>query len=213
MDLDDDVFYTAAGFAIDQADKTRRRAQRLTYSALLADVNLGPIINEVMQNIMTSKGIDIITSDERTGKWQRFAEAKSYGRTGNHDVIIYFENMGKPILKSSAFDPTKFVVANGQTFQRVFFALADVYGLPMGAADGAQADTNLIQLRENRDKAKAAATKEKEAYLSALGDLLKLEDSIFAHTDNTKAVEQLKEAANKLKPSNSDASDNAGGTP
>ncbi len=194
LGLPDELFLSDAGTLVAAIQTTAKAGYQVTYSALTADVNLGPIVNEVMQSVMTVKAIDVITKPDQPERWQRFAEAYSKGRTGNHDVVIYFENMGKPILKSSAFDPTKFVVANGQLFQQAFFALADVYGLPTGAAQGTQADTNLINLRNQRDDALAKAKGEREKLQEALRTLLDTED----YSDTSKVQEKIKAAANKL---------------
>ena len=80
-----------------------------------------------MQTLLTSDAIPDITSPANASRWQKFSHASSEGTAGTHDAIIYLENLGLPILKSSAFDPTKFVVANGQIYRKAFSAMVKVF--------------------------------------------------------------------------------------
>jgi len=117
---------------------------RLSYPALSASFNLGPVTNEAIQQLF-SKG-DIVgaslKNDHWWGRlwnyenWERVNHAKSRAGTGNHNSIIYMENMLTPVLKSSSFDPSEFIAANGIAFQRAFDVAAELYGVPLAPGRG-----------------------------------------------------------------------------
>ncbi len=191
--------------AVANAEPTRKAALRVTYSAVLSDANLGPIVNEVAQSVLTPEALSLVTMAGNDLNWQRFSEAKSVGRTGNHDVVIYFENLATPILKSSTFDPTKFVVANGQMFQRAFSVMADIYGLPTGAYSGTSADVNLIHLKTKSDELRSERDALHETLIASLHQLLAVND----FDSDEKVQDAISEAAAKLSTESNPATEDA----
>lgn len=199
-----------------QDEQQRATAYLRSFVTILNDVNLGTIRQEVVQALLTSKAIPKITAPENQRNWQPFSSAWSKGHAGNHDVIIYLECLGIPILKSSAFDPSKFLVANGQVYRKAFTAIAGVLGVPQlnavkpastsGGTSGA-ASNNLLQAASDREAAqKQAAATEKQMTdaLSALIDADKKDfavagaASLSAADLRKKAMDDLQAAIDKL---------------
>jgi hypothetical protein len=145
------------------------------FSRSTADVNLGPISNEVMQVLQAaSRGLAVITDPANADRWRLgTAYANSDSGPGNHNSIIYFENMGLPKVKSSAFDPTKFVVAAGALYRQVFSASVAAFGAPLPATAGAAGapdfqSSNLIATRARVRNAEKAAAAARQKILDAL---------------------------------------------
>jgi hypothetical protein len=187
-----------------------------TYSAITSGVNLGPIQDEASQVILTGKALNVITDRTRghkgdpRGSWRTLAHANSHAGPGNHDVVVYFENMATPVLKSSVFNPTNFIVANGELFRTAFAAVAGVYGLPSAPASGDKSelvDFNLMSIGARQQNATKSSAGAKSAAKAALGIILDQDDKVTkaAKTwDNDKdgvvagVQEALKNAAGKL---------------
>lgn len=178
MGLQEDMRSAALSEAYQVAYADMKSYRKLTYAALLVDFNIGPISNEVVQGVLTSQAIDVVTNRDNKGQWRPFAHATSRGVAGNHDVAIYFENLATPILKKAEMDPSKFQVAYGQMFSRAFTTLADVYGVPMGAASDTPSDTNLQAARDGARKLADQAAKDTKAVMDAIETMIKLDEKL-----------------------------------
>jgi|GEM_PF-4794068 len=162
------------GSVVSNSFATSRKAYELTFTTFAVDFNLGSIRNEAMQVLLTSDATRHLLDDENDKKrWRTFSYAKSRGAVGNHDTIIYLENMGLPILKSSAFDPTKFQVANGRMFRKVFSAVADIYALPKSSVAGQDdkptpvGSINLKSIRDARAQSRKQAAANMQKIITA----------------------------------------------
>lgn len=144
-------------------------------SIISSGASTGPLSDEVSQMVLAkSAPIDIITNVRNERNWRPFAQASSSGGTGDHSAVIYFENMGFPVLKSSHFDPTKFIEAFGKTYQVAFAAIAKAYGVPTSTT-GKDATSGLDPIssdfrRQTQEKRTADIRKE----------LLKVLDEVIA---------------------------------
>lgn len=183
--------------AIKVANQRREAILRLTYSALLVDFNIGPISNEVVQGLLTSEAIDVVTDPDNAGQWRPFAHATSRGMAGNHDAVIYFENLATPILKKATLDPSKFQVAYGQMFSRAFSTLADVYGVPLGETSDTPSDTNLTTARAAAAKSTERAAKDTTVVLDAIEALIAIDEKL-ASGDGTVQAQAVKDLASSL---------------
>lgn len=156
----------------------RNNAGKATFKSIGVDFNYGNIRNELLQVMLTPAAIDHITSRQNQSRWRSFSHAVSEGQAGNHDVIIYFEHLGLPIVKDAAFNPTQFQVANGLMFRRAFGALVDVVGVPLHSAGGDDQQIsnpnghNLIQARQSREQAIQKASQCQDAILEALKTII-----------------------------------------
>jgi len=190
-----------------------------TYAQFGIDFNTGPIRDEMMQVLLTGDAIGHVLDEANSKYWSQFSLAHSYGGIGNHDALIYLESLGQPVLKSSAFDPTKFQVANGQMFRRAFGAVADIYGLPeerlVGAGDGPTpvGSVNLQAIRDARAENKKQAAETYERLLSSGDQVVDLAETLpnRAIDDQAKRAAALKaistaleEAASELRGSETD---------
>ena len=170
-------------------------AQNATYNKLDTDVNLGGIRDEVMQSLFTSDAIPDITNKNNEGNWQPMSHATSEGTTGNHDVVIYFENLGLPILKSSAFDPSQFLVANGQMFRKAFSAMASVYGVPQGnvstntSTGVSTMGYNISLAQQSRQTAVTNVNSTQTKILNALDSITKADDAAAKTPASTQPAE------------------------
>ncbi len=174
------------------ADEIRKEAENLGVTA-----NPGPLAQEVTQ-VVLSKGkmLDAITNPKYDANWQHFSHALSDGGTGDHNAVIYFENMGFPVLKSSAFNPDKFVEAFSKTYKIAFGAIASAYGVPVGKVDDKNAISGLdpISLAARQKKAEQMSADAKKAILNALDELSQMD---LTAVDATK-VAKLTDLATKL---------------
>lgn len=210
------------GFTPDQVKEASKAAEARTYvySALIADFNSGPIANEVIQFMVSSKGtFGFLTDPANEARWHPFSEGRSKAGQGNHNSIVYMENMALPIVKSSAFDPTKFIVANAALYRRAFAVAADVMGAPAGGAGavggGAAAGStvegasgvNLWELRGKIQNDQQATTRARQKILDALKVAIDQDKGVqgaAADWDNKKAdllakiEEALRQAATDL---------------
>jgi hypothetical protein len=108
-----------------QLQRDAGKGVSITFGLLTSSPNLGPITNEVTQFLLTpGKSIGAIADPVNETRWKPFSYCRVNTGPGNNDVVFYMENDGRPILKSAAFDPTKFIVANGKIYQRAFSVLA-----------------------------------------------------------------------------------------
>lgn len=163
-----------------------RKAIELIYSATLKGFNLGPLTNEAMQQILAqSDMIDIITNpaygdqgflgtglfkSDYSKHWVRLNGAKSKSHLGSHNAVVYLENIATPVLKSSEFNPTDFIVANGALYRRAFDAMVSAYGMPLPgqASEGTSNldSLNVFKIQERAAKAKHQSRKNKNAVLN-----------------------------------------------
>jgi hypothetical protein len=155
--------------------KTLVYVNTFVFSRATADVNFGPISNEVTQVLQAAnRGLGIISDPTNAERWRLDAAyAVSDAGPGNHNSIIYFENMGLPVVKSSAFDPTKFVVAAGAVYKQVFSAAVAAFGAPLPATAGAAGapdmqSSNVIATRARVRNAEKAAAAARQKILDAL---------------------------------------------
>ena len=171
-----------------------------SYSRLSSDINLGPIRSEVMQVLMTgSKQFDILTSPDNEARWRLFSSAKSDGGAGNLDSVIYFENMGRPILKTSAFDPTKFIVAQGALYRQIFAATAGAFGAPTssgGANETAGNPTNVFTTKARLQSAKKTATAQQAKLLGVLKYAIDEQSKVNQATGD--GAKEVRDALDKL---------------
>lgn len=188
--------------ALSQLDELYDTVIEKTYASVGVDVNLGPIRNELLQVLLTPEAIDIVTDTDNEQFWQSFSYACSYGAAGNHDVIIYLENLGLPIVKNSAFDPTKFQVANGLMFRTAFSGLVDVLALPMDTTEGdGDATTpvgslNLAKAKATREEVAGKINQKQKAMLEALEKVITYAEANDFTQENAKTT--FTDAAAKL---------------
>jgi hypothetical protein len=156
----------AAPIVVRTCSKAGYNSISLALNRITADVNLGPISNEIAQVLQAAnRALGIISDPANAERWRPSAEAKVHAGPGNQNSIVYFENMGLPFVKSSTFDPTKFIVAQGLLYRQVFSAAVAAFGVPLpstaGAAGGTDFQTsNVIATKariRNAEKATAAA--------------------------------------------------------
>lgn len=140
--------------------------------------NVGPLVNEGMQQVLAeNEMIDVITDPGNRRNWRRFDSAKSTGRTGNHNAIVYLENLATPILKSSEFDPSAFIRANGLLYQATFKAVVDAFGLP--AAGGAAASPyNTFGARGRLEASRQALGNQRKTALGALSGIVGAQNAV-----------------------------------
>jgi hypothetical protein len=175
-----------------------------TYSRATADVNFGPISNEVMQVLQAaSRGLSVISDPANADRWRLgTAYAKSDGGQGNHNSIIYFENMGRPVVKSSAFDPTKFVVAQGALYRQVFSAAVAAFGAPLLSTAGTAGapdmqSSNVIATRARIRNAEKAAAAARQKVLDALKTTIDQQKKVKSGnwtTDKAAIIKALQDA-------------------
>ncbi len=111
---------------------SRTEAYLATFSSITSSANFGPIVNEVMQQILAKNAmLDSITDKRFEKRWVVVNRAKSVGRTGTHNTVIYLENNATPIVKSAAFDPSEFIKANAVLYETAFNSAAAVFGIPL----------------------------------------------------------------------------------
>lgn len=181
-----------------------------TFVGISVDFNIGNIRDELIQVLLTPEAINHILREENKDHWREFSSAVSSGRAGNHDVIVYFEHLGLPIIKEGAFDPSQFQAANGLMFRKAFGAVADVVGVPVASvqsSDGRATPVGSINISEVR-KARGEAQKQREesqkAILDALGKVIAQAESLQNGGDlaakRAAVAEALKRAADQLKP-------------
>jgi hypothetical protein len=174
------------------------------FSRAIADVNLGPISNEVTQVLhAANQGLSVISDPANADRWRiSTAHANSRAGPGNHNSIIYFENMGLPVVKSSAFDPTKFVVAAGALYRQVFSASVAAFGAPLPATAGPAGapdfqSSNLIATRARVRNAEKAATAARQKILDALKVAIDEQKKVTADAwkkDNAAVIKSAQEA-------------------
>jgi hypothetical protein len=184
---------------------------RLTYVGVAIGANLGPLVNETFQSVF-SKGqlIDSILQEE---KWKQVNYAYSKSHAGDHNAIIYFDNILTPVLKSATFDPSQFIAANAQLHRRVSGAMAEVFGVPLApgsASPNALPELNLFATKARKLNADKAAGQHREALLATLKELINLNETIQQQANSSEwkgsddaakkavATEQLKSAKSKL---------------
>lgn len=160
-------------------------AYAATYNAGTSSPNIGPILNEVMQVILTqSEYIDIITDKRNEDKWVVLNSASSTGRMGNHSTVIYLENMATPVVKSAKFDPSQFISANAALYQTAFDTSALLFGLPAGQdADNPLAGSNLMTMEKELRKLERVKRKNRLALVQKIGELLTATETSNAAND------------------------------
>src|SRR5207248_5661720 len=121
-----------------------------------------------------------------------------------HDAVIYLENAATPILKSSKFDPSKFIQAYGDMYRLAFYAAADALGLPppKGADSGVGGGTTAFADDQRVKDAESARTAARDAMLDALKDAIDANKPFTSgkgsDSDKQAAATALQDAARKL---------------
>lgn len=152
-----------------------RNGVAITFGGITSGANVGPISNEVFQVITTAgDSLARLTRKDAAMFWNRVNSVRSRGGPGNLDSVVYLENMAMPVLKSSTFDPTKFIVANGMIYRKAFAAAVEVFGVPVSTGDGGGSELNMIsqqarvqELQDQRAKVQGVIQGALEAVLQA----------------------------------------------
>lgn len=201
-----DVWLQLAGGI--KADQTLQ----ITFVGVTTGANLGPLVNEAFQGIFSkSKLIDSILREDR---WRQINFAYSKSRAGDHNAIVYFDDILTPILKSATFDPSQIIAANGQLHRRVTGAMAEVFGIPVTGAhesSGALPELNLYGMKARKANGEKEAAQHREKLLTTLKELIDLYDSVQKNVEKdgwkeekttdpkgTKATNQLNAVKTKL---------------
>jgi hypothetical protein len=173
-----------------------------TSEVINAGNNIGPLSEELTQVVLTKgPAIDAITKYENEANWRPFSHAISEGGTGNHDSVIYFENMGWPVLKSSRFNPSKFIEAFGKTYRLAFKAMAQAYGVPVsGESDKAGVSgLDSVSSEFRRKQAEAKSQESRKKLLDALDALVKTyNDKVKGKTVSQADAEAVQKQLNDL---------------
>lgn len=157
--------------AVLAAPKARaNEAASVIYNAFLNQPNFGPIVNEALQQVLAQAPLDVVMDPRNERYWRKgFAEAVSTAGTGNHNVVIYLENLATPVLKKATFDPSDFIRANALMYRRAFGLSADLFGLPTaGEGETPSATPNLFELRRQRSLARREAQNTQRALISGM---------------------------------------------
>jgi hypothetical protein len=180
----------------DFAEKLHQNVTSLSFSNINASVNFGPIIKEVMQAVF-SKGdaIDVATDPKNAKRWHLMNSAFSHAGTGNHDAVIYLENLASPILKSGAFDPSKFTEAYGDVYRTAFGAAARAYGYSLSPTSQ---PINPASARAREESAKSRSEAAKNVMLQALAATIAAAKP-YSGTGPTSDSDRLKAAAEAKK--------------
>lgn len=153
--------------AMKQSTSSAEVALGGTYNSATSGHNLGPIKNEVMQVLLTEGDhMDRITDPKNAKYWREINSVRSSVGAGNHDVVIYLENMATPTLKSAAYDPSKFIEANAMLYQMTFDNVVSLLGTPAGSDDANP--LNLISLKEKGLKLENAKRQAANTMLDSL---------------------------------------------
>ena len=156
-----------------------------TYVGLTIGANLGPLVNEAFQSVF-SKG-HLIDSILQEDKWRQINHAYSKSHAGDHNAIIYFDNILTPILKSATFDPSQFIAANAQLHRRVSAAMTEVFRVPQApgsTSSSAASDLNLFATKARKKNADKAAGLHRDALLATLKELIDLHQAIQQQTES-----------------------------
>lgn len=148
----------------------------VTLDGFTTSLSLGPIENEVMQMITAHKAIEDITDPDNKGRWVPFSEAEAFSGAGDSTNVVYLENMATPVLKSSKFDPTQFIAAEGKLFKNAFNAVVGALGpnVPGTGGTGTSGGTgstaipNLQKIKADTEAAKNKLAKAREKVLAAM---------------------------------------------
>lgn len=172
-------------------------ARAVLYNLSNSNVSIGPISNEVTQMVFTPDAMNQVLKPKNEKFWRMMNSCEVNSGPGNTDTVIYFENLLHPVLKSTNFDPSKFLVANGLIYRKAFATVAQVFGVA-GAAGGDTSMPNIMSINAtiaNADESVAAA---KKLRMDALKGILKAaEDSkVTAAQGKT----QLTDISKKLTP-------------
>lgn len=197
-DLLDAICLTTGPATMAAAEEQRnagRSALQIVLRTFLTAVNLGPISNELIQQLLAqSKAIDVVTDPKNKRSWERFAVAQSRAVMGDENAVVYLEDAATPVLKSATFDPSKFIEANAKMFQVAFTSATNLVGLPQPG--DAPTDTNLFDLkkkkRESQSQLKSDQMAFRAALLSLMGELANEE------RNNTSVAAALRTAATQL---------------
>jgi len=158
------------------------RTVRATFVGVSNGANFGAIANEVIQGVLAENQFsDRITSEP--DRWTIFNKVSSRGSAGNHNAIVYFDNMLTPILKSATFDPSQLLLANAQIYKRAISIVAQVYGPPTAAdvaSGGADASLNLMNLEARNRSATEAESRKRTELLQTLSIILDKHNEVTA---------------------------------
>ena len=131
-----------AGLSLQNAQATSMAATNFLFDGLLSDSNFGPLVNEIMQEVMSrSRAIDLMVDERYKGYWRPFQSASSWNGPGDQNTVIYLENMGTPILKTGSFDPGQFIAAFGNLYRVALTSLASTVVQPLGSGSTANPKT------------------------------------------------------------------------
>lgn len=183
------------GALIIEAASACKDTLRTLNSGVATSVNTGPLVNEMTQAILAqSKFLDEITDPRNEAKWAPFNEAKTSGRLGNHNAVIYMDNAATPVLKKATFDPSAFIRAHGEMYIRAFKTSAALFGVPGDLPAGTASASNVFTLRAKEMSVDDAETARRTALLNSLLTLTmqmkKVQDTV-AGGDQT-AVKETK---------------------
>ncbi len=163
---------TSADVALRQPRVAREMRRQTFATNRLVNFNEGPLVNEAMQQVLTKSAyIDTITNESNKRSWKRLNYAESSGGMGTHNAVIYLENWATPFLKSSDFDPTKFLVAHGALYRKAFGIVGQVMGIPQSgdaATTGTLKGLNIHETDARRKNADATLQKVKKSILGSL---------------------------------------------
>lgn len=152
----------------------------LSFTGVSVGMNVGPIINEVIQGIFTeSQLIDRVVTDQ--GGWKRMNHVYSRGGAGDHNAVVYMDNMLTPILKSAKFDPSQFIAANAQIYERATEVFSNVIGVPLAkdtAADGGTESLNLLNLKARKLRAIKSTDDDRDRMLALIKLILDEQETL-----------------------------------
>ncbi len=143
------------------------------YSSSVSNVVLGPIKNEAIQVLLTeNKVLSRITEPSAQRYWKTLPLARSSAGPGNHNTVVYLENMATPTLKSARYDPNDFIIANAQLTKTLLHALATSAGT-LSAAQEEYRPYNLLSIREEVIEAEAAKREAQTSMIQALREVIR----------------------------------------
>jgi hypothetical protein len=137
-----------------------------TYVGVTISSSFGPITSDVVQGVFSPSFIDQVASNPKA--WKKWNQALSDSHEGDHNAVIYMDNMLTPILKDARFDPSNFIAANAEAYKKAFGIVAGVYGVPAPGATGSSADYNLLNSDAREKNAADALSSQKNAADKAL---------------------------------------------
>jgi hypothetical protein len=153
-------------FLVQEAADVANDLLTATYVGVTISSSFGPITSDVVQGVFSPSFIDKVASNPKA--WKKWNQALSDSHEGDHNAVIYMDNMLTPILKDARFDPSNFIAANAEAYKKAFSIVASVYGVPAPGATGSSADYNLLNSDAREKNAADALTSQKTAADKAL---------------------------------------------